>query len=80
MSDSRCKRLFLSAVSVELGSYRKRLAKDLRRPNLDVRVQKDFIVTGATTLEKLDDYIRICDGVVHLVGDAAGRGTPCPSS
>ena len=78
MSDPLVKRLFISAVSAEFGSYRKRLAEDLQRPNLDVRVQEDFIVTGGTTLEKLDDYIRICDGVVHLVGDATGAIPPKP--
>ena len=39
---------------------------------LDVTVQEDFIVTGGSTLEKLDEYIRACDGVVHVIGKATG--------
>ena len=66
------KKLFLSAVSREFEEYRKLLATDLRRPGLDVAVQEDFITTGGSTLEKLDEYIRACDGIVHLIGKAAG--------
>jgi hypothetical protein len=66
------KKLFLSAVSSELVSYRNLLAADLKRPDLDVAVQEDFVVTGGTTLEKLDKYIRHCDAVIHLIGKAAG--------
>jgi hypothetical protein len=69
---SRHKRLFLSTVSSEFAAYRKLLAADLKRPDLDVAVQEDFIVTGGSTLEKLDDYIRACDGVIHLIGKATG--------
>jgi hypothetical protein len=35
-------------------------------------VQEDFVNSGGTTLEKLDEYIAQCDGVVHLIGDATG--------
>ena len=66
------KKLFLSAVSSELVSYRNLLAADLKRPNLDVAVQEDFVVTGGKTLEKLDTYIQHCDAVIHLIGKAAG--------
>ena len=66
------KKLFLSAVSSEFVSYRNLLAADLKRPNLDVAVQEDFVVTGGTTLEKLDTYIRHCDAVIHLIGKATG--------
>jgi hypothetical protein len=69
---SRHKKLFLSTVSSEFAAYRKLLAADLKRPDLDVAVQEDFIVTGGSTLEKLDDYIRACDGVIHLIGKATG--------
>ena len=27
---------------------------------------------GGVTLEKLDEYIKLCDAVVHLVGDMTG--------
>jgi hypothetical protein len=66
------KKLFLSTVSSEFEEYRKLLASDLKRPELDVAVQEDFINTGGSTLEKLDDYIRACHGIVHLIGMAAG--------
>jgi len=65
-------RLFLSAVSAEFRSYRDRLRHLLTRPNVEVKVQEDFIVTGEGTLEMLDDYIQVCDGVIHLVGDMSG--------
>lgn len=66
------KKLFLSAVSREFLAYRELLTADLKRPALDVAVQEDFIVTGGSTLAKLDDYIRACDGIIHLVGKATG--------
>jgi len=66
------KKLFLSAVSSEFVSHRDLLAADLKRPDLDVAVQEDFVVTGGTTLDKLDTYIRHCDAVIHLIGKAAG--------
>jgi hypothetical protein len=65
-------RIFLSAVSSEFRSYRDRLAAKLKRPNLSVYVQEDFIAAGTETLDKLDDYIRECEAVVHLVGDMTG--------
>lgn len=66
------KKLFLSAVSSEFEGCRKLLTGDLKRPTLEVAVQEDFIVSGGSTLQKLDDYIRACDGVVHLIGKATG--------
>lgn len=66
------KKLFLSAVSSEFESHRQLLAGDLKRPALDVAVQEDFIVSGGSTLRKLDDYIKACHGVVHLIGKATG--------
>jgi tetratricopeptide (TPR) repeat protein len=66
------KKLFLSAVSREFLEYRTLLTGDLKRPDLEVAVQEDFIVTGGSTLEKLDDYIRACDGIIHLIGKASG--------
>ena len=46
--------LFLSTVSAEFLSYRERLRHLLTRPDVEVKVQEDFIVTGDETLEKLD--------------------------
>ena len=64
--------LFLSTVSAEFRSYRDALSGDLVRPNVSVAVQEDFIATGTETLDKLDDYIRACEAVIHLVGDMTG--------
>src|SRR4051794_15786672 len=70
------KKLFLSIVSNEFASYRELLAQDLKRPSLDVSTQEDFITTGGSTLAKLDDYIRSCDGVIHIIGKATGAIPP----
>ena len=66
------KKLFLSAVSREFLAYRELLEADLKRPTLDVAVQEDFINTPGSTLEKLDEHIRACDGIIHLIGKATG--------
>jgi hypothetical protein len=65
-------RIFLSTVSNEFRTYRDRLAEKLKRPNLSVHVQEDFIAAGTETLDKLDDYIRECEAVIHIVGDMTG--------
>ncbi|MFN9644918.1 MAG: tetratricopeptide repeat protein, partial [Cyanobacteriota bacterium] len=64
--------IFLSIVSAEFLSYRERLRHLLTRPDVEVKVQEDFIVTGNETLEMLDRYIQGCEGVIHLVGDMTG--------
>jgi WD40 repeat protein len=64
--------LFLSTVSDEFRSYRDHLRDALDRLDVTVKVQENFIVSGTPTLEMLDDYIRHCDGVIHLVGDMTG--------
>lgn len=66
------RRLFLSCVSQEFRSYRDVLAANLAQPGVELQRQEDFINAGRTTLEKLDDYIRTCDAVIHLVGDSPG--------
>lgn len=71
--------IFLSTVSAEFRSYRDRLRHDLTRPNVSVAVQEDFIVTGTETLDMLDDYVRQCDAVIHLVGDMTGAPAQAPS-
>lgn len=35
----------------------------LTHPDVEVKVQGDFVVTGTETLEMLDAYIQGCDGV-----------------
>lgn len=72
-------RLFVSTVSSEFRSYRDRLREDLKGPLLEVKVQEDFIQMGGDTLSLLDDYVTVCDAVIHLVGDAAGA-CPAPAS
>ena len=64
--------LFLSAVSDEFSSYRASLRALLKRPNVDIHVQEDFVPTGTETLDKLDGYIAQCDAVIHLAGDMTG--------
>jgi tetratricopeptide (TPR) repeat protein len=65
-------RIFLSTVSDEFGDYRDQLRSKLTRHNVEVKIQEDFKDFGTTTLEKLDDYIKLCGAVVHLVGDMTG--------
>ncbi len=72
-------RIFLSTVSAEFRSYRDALRHYLDRPNVTVKVQEDFIVTGTETLDMLDEYIRQCDVVIHLVGDMTGAMAQAPS-
>jgi len=72
-------RIFLSTVSAEFRSYRDALRHDLERPNVTVKVHEDFIATGTETLDKLDDYIRQCDAVIHLTGDMTGALAQAPS-
>ena len=72
------RRLFLSCVTHEFRSYRDQLATRLAQPGVELRRQEDFVNAGQTTLEKLDDYIRTCDAVIHLVGHATGAYPEAP--
>jgi hypothetical protein len=71
--------ILLSAVTSEFRKYRDVLRRDLDRPNVSVKVQEDFIATGTETLVKLDEYIRECDAVVHLIGHMTGAFAQPPS-
>jgi hypothetical protein len=64
--------LFLSAVTNEFRDCRNSLSTLLKRPNVDVQVQEDFIPTGTETLDKLDSYIARCHAVVHIARDMTG--------
>src|SRR4051794_28548479 len=64
--------LFISCVSDEFGQYRDVLRKGLSRPNLTTKIQEDFIAYGSATREKLDEYIRQCEAVIHICGDMTG--------
>ncbi|MES2851073.1 MAG: tetratricopeptide repeat protein [Bacteroidota bacterium] len=48
------------------------MRRDLSRPNLETKIQEDFIAFGGATLEKLDDYIQHCEAVIHICGDMTG--------
>jgi tetratricopeptide (TPR) repeat protein len=65
-------RVFLSAVTRELGSYRREIARVLRRKELEVREQEHFRQGPATLLEQLRSYIEHCDAVILLVGERCG--------
>ncbi len=70
--------VFLSTVTDEFRFYRDELARDLKRHNVEVKVQEDFKGLGGDTLDKLDVYIRHCHAVVHLVGDMTGSSPGAP--
>src|SRR5437016_323125 len=72
MSRQRSFRVFLSAVTKELGGFRTEAARVLRRKELEVRDQEHFRQGPATLLEQLRDYIQQCDAVVLLVGERCG--------
>jgi hypothetical protein len=72
-------KIFLSTVTDEFGSYRDALRRSLDRQNVTVKAQEDFIATGTETLDMLDEYIRQCDVVIHLVGDMIGAMAQAPS-
>jgi tetratricopeptide (TPR) repeat protein len=65
-------RVFISAVSEELKSFRLEVARVLRSKQIEVRDQEHFSQGPATLLERLRDYIRQCDAVIFLVGQRCG--------
>src|SRR5664279_6089595 len=68
-------KVFLSCVSTEFKSYRLKLANQLgalKDHPCEIKVQEDFQQGGFTLLDKLADYIRECDLVIHLAGEACG--------
>jgi len=65
-------RVFLSAVTRELGTYRIEVARVLRRKGLEVRDQEHFRQGPATLLGQLRDYIEHCDAVILLIGERCG--------
>ncbi|HQZ68044.1 MAG TPA: serine/threonine-protein kinase, partial [Planctomycetaceae bacterium] len=70
------RRLFLSCVSHEFRGYRDVLSANLAQPGVELRRQEDFVNAGQSTLEKLHEYIRTCDAVIHLIGSATGAYPP----
>jgi hypothetical protein len=71
-------RVFLSAVTSELGAARDAVANDLQARDLQLRVQRSFRQEpGPDTLLRLfHDYIRGCDAVACVIGTRSGA---CPS-
>ncbi len=67
-------RVFVSAVTKELGPAREEVARLLRRRGIDVTEQKHFRQGGGVLLEKLRDEIQHCDAVVLLMGATSGEG------
>jgi Domain of unknown function (DUF4062) len=65
-------RVSISAVSSELASYRREVARVLRRKGLEVCDQDHIHQDAHTLLHKLRDYIQQCQAVVLLVGEQCG--------
>jgi len=75
MEERASMKIFLSCVSTEFKSYRLKLANQLgalKGHPYEVKVQEDFQQGGHILLESLADYVRKCDLVIHLVGEASG--------
>ncbi|TWU08223.1 DUF7779 domain-containing protein [Stieleria varia] len=70
-------RIFLSCASGEYKPIRVMLADDLRSDAYEVRSQEDLAALGGKLLSLIDDQVRECSGVVHLVGVSSGE-TPKP--
>jgi hypothetical protein len=64
--------VFISCVSAEFRSYRNALRTTLTNSIHEIKVQEDFSGSGGLLLEKLDDYIRSCDAIIHLIGEDSG--------
>jgi hypothetical protein len=78
MSAPREFRVFVSAVSGELESYRAEVVRVLQRKEIEVRDQEDhFRLGGATLLEQLAAHIGKCNDVILLVG--AWRSSSIPA-
>jgi hypothetical protein len=65
-------KIFVSCVTAEFGSYRSRLASDLGSSTIHWITQEQFCQSRFDTIVKLDNEIRECDALVHLVGRGAG--------
>ncbi len=68
-------KIFLSCVSSEFKTYRLKLAHHLgalKNNPFEIKVQEDFQQGGYTLLESIADYIRNCDLVIHIIGEASG--------
>lgn len=69
------RRVFVSATTADLGSYRDAVAKALKARGLEPVVQKDFPTTAGGVNAKLRRLMSGCDAAVFLVGECYG-GAP----
>jgi tetratricopeptide (TPR) repeat protein len=76
MSQAETARVFLSATTRDLGSYRGALADSLRAAGCHVEVQENFAAHPGKFLAKLRDYLAPSDVVVCLVGEHFGWQPP----
>lgn len=65
-------KIFLSAVTAQFKDCRDALASDLRAIGCEVKVQEDFQQGPRTLIERLEEYVALCDRVIAIVGDAYG--------
>jgi hypothetical protein len=70
--------IFLSCVSKGFLPQQEMLTKDLSLPHVKVQVQEDFTQSGYSTLENLDDSIKGCAAVTHLIGSTTGSNASLP--
>lgn len=70
---SRPLRIFVSATSVDLRSYRKAVADELHHRELTAVEQDHFSPTFRTVQQELTRKLRSCDAVICLVGIAFGE-------
>ncbi len=68
-------RLFISTVTHEFLSCRMRLSEDLRFPDVVVETQENIakLAAGHSVLLKLDDYLKDCHVVIHLLGQQTSK-------
>jgi Domain of unknown function (DUF4062) len=64
--------ILISCVTDEFKDHRTILDTYLRRAKLETVIQEHFGQEAVDTLEKLDNRIKECDAVVHLIGEKSG--------
>ena len=65
--------VFLSSVTPHFPGFRQLIAEDLRKADAEVRDHEHFRNRGGLLLKLLDDYIRECRVVIHLLGAKPGH-------
>ncbi|MEK6258536.1 MAG: hypothetical protein AABP62_07930 [Planctomycetota bacterium] len=65
-------RIFISCVTAEFRAYRVQIAQDFRSADCEVKSQEDLPQVAVGTIRKLDEIIRSCDAVIHILGRGAG--------